>query len=145
MNFSFQFVCSTQIKMYQESGFLGHFLDILYCRIAGASGGYAPWTHWGLKAPPRPLVAQGNDLWSLHILPSAGYHFHLCPQDKFAPPPTLNSLKKPVHMRYLSMPLLFSLAVLFLELACTGETSENCELHVSAVCLSLEKARKSFT
>ena len=28
---------------------------------------------------------------------------------------------------------------------CTGETSENCELHVSAVCLSLDKARKSFT
>ena len=35
--------------------------------------------------------------------------------------------------------------MLFLELACTGETSENCELHVLAVCLSLEKARKSFT
>ena len=43
------------------------------------------------------------------------------------------------------MPLLFSLTMLFLELACTGETSENCELHVSAVCLSLEKACKSFT
>ena len=37
------------------------------------------------------------------------------------------------------------LTMLFLEPACTGETSENCELHVSAVCLSLEKARKSFT
>ena len=37
------------------------------------------------------------------------------------------------------MPLLFSLTMLFLELACTGETSENCELYVSAICLSLGK------
>ena len=40
--FSFQFVCSTQIKMYQESCFWGAFLGTVYCRIAGASGGFAP-------------------------------------------------------------------------------------------------------
>ena len=38
-------------KMYQESGFFflggGHFFGTVYCRIAGASGNFAPWT------PPR--------------------------------------------------------------------------------------------
>ena len=47
-NFSFQFVCSTQIKMYQESGFLGAFFGTVYCRITGASWGFSPWTPPGL-------------------------------------------------------------------------------------------------
>ena len=32
-------------KIYQESGFLGaFFFGTVYCRIAGASGGFTPWT-----------------------------------------------------------------------------------------------------
>ena len=66
MNFSFQFVCSTQIKMYQESGFSGAFFDTLYCRIAGASWSFAlgrprglcPRPTGGLQHPPDPLLFQ---------------------------------------------------------------------------------------
>ena len=52
MNFSFQFVCSKQIKMYQESGLLGAFFGTVYCRIAGASGGFAPGPPPGLCPGP---------------------------------------------------------------------------------------------
>ena len=31
-------------KMYQESGFWGAFFGTVYCRIAGASGNFIPWT-----------------------------------------------------------------------------------------------------
>ena len=91
-------------EMYQESGFWGAFFCTVYCRIAGASGNFAPWTRQrlclgstgegggGLAAPPRQATALGNDIRSLHIVPLARYHFHPCPHDKFGPP--LNSLKK---------------------------------------------------
>ena len=93
-NFSFKFVCSTQIKMHQESSFWGAFF--WYCvlqnrwsfqglRLLGPPQGLCPGPTGGLQHP-RPPAARGNDLWSLHIVPSAGYHFHLCPHDKFGPP-----------------------------------------------------------
>ena len=94
MNFSFQFVCSTQIKIYQESGFLGAFFGTVYCRVAGASGGFAPGlppglcpgATGGLMAAPTQPAAPDNEIRSLHIVLSAGYHCHPCPHDKFGPP-----------------------------------------------------------
>ena len=82
--------------------FLGAFFSTVYCRIAGASGGFAswtptkalPWTHWGTYTAPRLPATPGNEIRSLHIVLSAGYHFHPCPHDKFGPPFFLNSLKK---------------------------------------------------
>ena len=86
MNFSFQFVCSTEIKIYQESGFLGAFFGTVYCRVAGASGGLPPGPTGGLIAAPTQPAAPGNEIRSLHIVLSAGYHCHPCPHDKFGPP-----------------------------------------------------------
>ena len=46
-----------------------------------------PWTHWGAySVPPRQPATPGNKIRSLHIVLSAGYHFHPCPHDKFDPP-----------------------------------------------------------
>ena len=73
--------------MYQESGFLGAFFGTVYCRIAGTSGGVLPWTYWGAyNTPPRQTATPANEIWSLHIVLSAGYHFHPCTHYKFGPP-----------------------------------------------------------
>ena len=78
-------------KMYQESGcfFLGGGI-FWYCvlqdrwsfrRLRPLDPTTAlPWTHGptgggGLQQPPRQAAAPGNDIRSLHIVPSAGYHF----------------------------------------------------------------------
>ena len=144
MNFSFQFLCSTQKKMYQEVVFGGIFLTFCTAGSLELPGSMLPGPTGGLQHPHDPLLLQAmtyghcisclrQDTTFIYALKT-----NLAHHSKFL-------LKKPVHIRYLSIPLLFSLTMLFLELACTGETSENCELHVSAVCLSLEKTRKSFT
>ena len=75
--------------MYQESSFLGAFFGTMYCRIAGASRasppgpspGLCPVPTGGLTAPPDSLLLQ-----AMNIVPSAGYHFHSCPHDRFGPP-----------------------------------------------------------
>ena len=48
-------------------------------RISRASVGFAPctptralpWTHWGAYSTPRPPAGFSNDLWSLHLVPTA--------------------------------------------------------------------------
>ena len=99
MNFSFQFVCSTQIKMYQENGFLGAFFLVLCTagslELPGASAprpppgpclGLTGGGGGGLIAPPRQPATPGNEIRSLHIVLSAGYHCHPRLHDKFGPP-----------------------------------------------------------
>ena len=65
MNFSFQFVCSTQIKMYQESSFLGTYFVLCTAgslELPRASSlaltKALSWTHWGVRALPDPLLLQ---------------------------------------------------------------------------------------
>ena len=59
MNFSFQSVCSTQIKMYQESGFLAFLVlctaDLL--RPLDPHQAYALDPLAGLQRPPDPPAA----------------------------------------------------------------------------------------
>ena len=94
MNFSFQYVCSTQIKMYQESGFSGDIflvlctagsLELPEASPPGPPPGLCPGPTGRLIAPPRQTATPGNEVRSLHIVLSAGYHFYLCPHDKFSP------------------------------------------------------------
>ena len=66
---------------------LGAFFGTVYCRIAGASGGFAPWTNWGAySTPSRQTATPGNEIRSLHVVLSAGYQFHPGPHDKFGQP-----------------------------------------------------------
>ena len=58
----------------------------VYCRVAEASGGFAPGPTGGLIAAPTQPAAPGNEIRSLDIVLSAGYHCHPCPHDKFGPP-----------------------------------------------------------
>ena len=64
-------------KSVPRKWFFGGIFDTLYCRTAGASRPLDPL---------GPAAAPGNDPRSLHIVPSAGYHFHPFPHDKFGPP-----------------------------------------------------------
>ena len=76
------------MKVFFFLGGGGGIFGTVYCRIAGASGGFAPWTptrslpwtHWGAYTVPPPdnQLLQANGIRSLHIVLSAGYHFHLC-------------------------------------------------------------------
>ena len=60
-----------------------HFLANLNCRISGACGGFAPWTHsralpltyWETQSAPRPPVTGINDYWSLHVVPPAQHSY----------------------------------------------------------------------
>ena len=82
-------------KNVPRKWFLGAFFLVL-C-IAGSlelSGtlppgplpGLCPGPTGGLIAPPRQPATPGNEIRSLNIVLSAGYHFHPCPHDKFGPP-----------------------------------------------------------
>ena len=87
LNEFFLSICSTQIKMYQESGFWGHFLVLCTAGSQELPGASPPRPTGGLIAPPpRQPATPGNEIRSLHIVLSAGYHFHPCPHDKFGPP-----------------------------------------------------------
>ena len=88
MNFSFQFGCSTQIKMYQESGFWGHFLVLCTAGSLELPGASPPGPTGELIAPPPPrqTATPGNEIRSLHVVLSAGYQFHPGPHDKFGQP-----------------------------------------------------------
>ena len=66
-------------KMYQESGLGGgHFFALCTAGSLELPETSLPWTHWrgGVTAPPRQAAALGNDIRSLHIVPSEKYHFH---------------------------------------------------------------------
>ena len=41
---------------------------------------------WGAYSAPRQPATPGNEIRSLNIVLSAGYHFYPCPHDKFGPP-----------------------------------------------------------
>ena len=86
MNFSFQFVCSTQIKIYQESGCWGAFLVLCTAGSLELPGALCPGPTGGLTAAPTQPAAPGNEIRSLDIVLSAGYYCHPCPHDKFGPP-----------------------------------------------------------
>ena len=61
MNFSFQFVCSPQIKMYQESGFWGHFFVLCTAgslELPAANQGSALDPLGGLWRPPDNQLLQ---------------------------------------------------------------------------------------
>ena len=57
MNFSFQFVCSTQIKVYRQSGCLEAFFWYCVRQDGWSFRGLCPWTHWGAHGAPRPPAA----------------------------------------------------------------------------------------
>ena len=53
-------------KSVPRKWFWGHFFGTVYCRYAGASGGFAPWTptralswtRWGAYSAPRPQLLE---------------------------------------------------------------------------------------
>ena len=61
-------------------------LDPLQSRGPGPTGEL-------IAPPPRQPATPGNEIQSLHIVFSAGYHFHPCSSRQIWPT-TLNSLKK---------------------------------------------------
>ena len=52
----------------------------------GPPSGLCPGSTGGLIAASTHPAAPGNEIRSLHIVLSAGYHCHPCPHDKFGPP-----------------------------------------------------------
>ena len=66
--------------------FGGIFLVLCTAGLLKLLGALPPGLTGGLIAPPRQPATPGNERRSLHIMLSAGYHFHPCPHDKFGPP-----------------------------------------------------------
>ena len=93
MNFSFRSICMQHTdKNVPRKWLLGGIF--WYCvlqdcwsfqglRPLDPPPGLCPGPTGELIAPPRQPNTQGNEIRSLHIVPSAGYHFHPCPHDKF--------------------------------------------------------------
>ena len=88
-------------KKYQESGFWGHFLVLCTAGSLELPGVSPPGppprlcpgpTGW-LIVPPRQPATPGNEIRSLHIVLSAGYHFHPLSSRQIWPT-TINFLKK---------------------------------------------------
>ena len=66
--------------------FGGAFLVLCTAGTLELPGASPPGPPEGLIARPRQPATPGNEIHSLNIVLSAGYHFHPCPHDKFGPP-----------------------------------------------------------
>ena len=82
--------------------FWGHFLvlctagslELLGALSLGPPPGLCSGPTGGLIAAPTQPAAPGNEIRSLHIVLSAGYHCHPCMPSRQIWPTTLNSFKK---------------------------------------------------
>ena len=94
--------------------FGGHFLvlctagslDLPGALPPGPPPGLCPWSTRGLIAAPTQPAAPGNEIRSLNIVLSVGYHCHPCPHNKFGPPLEI-PLKRPA-VKWRSYQSLFS-------------------------------------